>query len=251
MSFTQSTEMCLFLSFVVIVLIQENTCEMDSSSKDDPKSVDAVSSSIPSSGSDLKFFLTKDDSPESLEIKDDSGHAPKRVYNLSPTNLQLRRSSCNHGQKPMFLLHPWKKQTYVGCYNDKKIHGYCPELNAQGVQRNLNAPCKICDASYIASEGYKFPKCFEIYGGISSPYEREPCRCKIPATPTCTTLLIEETYVICLIVLNSVLVVAIFVIFLILSFKCCARRCTWCKKRPNKQLTVQKTSDFSVWPKSV
>ena len=110
------------------------------------------------------------------------------------------------------------------------------------MQAKHDASCKIniCDASYNASEGDKFRKFFEIYGGISSPNEREPCRCKIPATtPTCTTLLIEETYVKCLIVLNVVHVGIIFVFFFILCMKFFVRNCTSCKKRPNKQRTVQ------------
>lgn len=207
MSFRQTTEMCLFLSFVFIVLIQENTCKSESSSRDDPKSVDAVFSSSPSHGNDVKFFVNEDNSGhvkgllqpfdhsgrEFQDIKDESGLPPKRVHNLSSTNLEDR--SCNPGQTAMFLLHPWKKQTYVGCYTDKRIRDYCPEFNTDGLQENYNAPCKItftlCNASYQASEGYTFPKCFKIYGGISSPDERETCTCNTPAT-TPTTALLEE-----------------------------------------------------------
>ena len=120
MSFRQSIEICLFLSFVVIFLIQENTCQSDSSSRDDQKS-DAVCRSSLSCGNDVKFFLTKDDSgnvrgllhpleksgKDSSDIKDQSGHAPERVYNLSPTNLEQLK--CDHGQTAMFVLHPLKK----------------------------------------------------------------------------------------------------------------------------------------------
>ena len=62
MSFRKSIEICLLLSFVVKVLILENTCQSDSASRDDPKSVDAVSSLSPSPGNDVKFLLTVDDS---------------------------------------------------------------------------------------------------------------------------------------------------------------------------------------------
>nr|XP_022307047.1 uncharacterized protein LOC111113240 isoform X2 [Crassostrea virginica] len=174
MSFRQTTEMCLFLSFVFIVLIQENTCKSESSSRDDPKSVDAVFSSSPSHGNDVKFFVNEDNSGhvkgllqpfdhsgrEFQDIKDESGLPPKRVHNLSSTNLEDR--SCNPGQTAMFLLHPWKKQTYVGCYTDKRIRDYCPEFNTDGLQENYNAP-----------------------------YERETCTCNTPAT-TPTTALLEE-----------------------------------------------------------
>ena len=251
MSFKQSIEICLFLSFVVIVLIQENTCERDSSRRDDPKSMDAVSSSSPSRGNDVKFSLTVDDSGEKIglshpfknfgndkeypDIKDDSGHAPKRVYNLSSTNLE--RKSCDPGQPAMFVLNPSEKQTYVGCYKNKKIHNYCPEFNAQGVQPKYNAPCKItvtsCEASYKASEGYKFRKCFEIYGGISSPNEGETCTCKTPARtalleserntcapPTpCPKSSIELTY------LNVLLALINVVIVLYCKYwKCCKKK---------------------------
>ena len=137
-------------------------------------------------------------------ILDDSGQVPERVYNLSLTNLE--HLSCNPGQKAMFILHPQKKETYVGCYKDKLIFDYCPEFNARGVQPKYGAPCRttftICNASYHASEGYKFPKCFEIYGGISIPNEREQCRCKTPAT----TPLLKETFVQFLIVFVVILV---------------------------------------------
>ena len=251
MSFRQSTEMCLFLSFVVIVLIQENTCESDSSSRDDPKSVDAASSSFPDEN-DVKFFPMKaDEGPvkgllhyhplradygnESLGIKDDSGRALERVYNLSSTNLERR--NCDPGQPAMFVLNPSDKQTYVGCFRDKKISDYCPEFNTQGVQPNFQAPCKItftlCDASYQASEGYTFPKCFEIYGGISSPNEGETCTCKTqartalleserntcaPPTP-CPKSSVEFTYLNVLLVLINVMIV-----LCCKYWKCCKKR---------------------------
>ena len=60
------------------------------------------------------------------DIKGPSGHVPVRVYNLSPTNLE--HLSCKPGQKAMFVLHPWKKETYVGCYEDKLILDYCVML---------------------------------------------------------------------------------------------------------------------------
>ena len=55
---------------------------------------------------------SRENDKESLDIKDHSGHVPKRVYNLSLTN--LKHLSCNPGQKAMFLLHPQKKATYLG-----------------------------------------------------------------------------------------------------------------------------------------
>ena len=251
MSFRQSIEICLFLSFVVIVLIQENTCESGSSSRDDPKSVDAVSSSFPDEN-DLKFFPMKaDEGPvkgllhyhplradygnESPDIKDDSGRALERVYNLSSTNLERR--NCDPGQPAMFVLNPSDKQTYVGCFRDKKISNYCPEFNTQGVQPNFQAPCKItftlCDASYQASEGYKFRKCFEIYGGISSPNEREICTCKTPARtallesqrlPTpCPKPKIEDNYLVWMIYMQIMLVL-IVILYCCYRFSSCLER---------------------------
>lgn len=167
---------------------------------------------------------SRSSSRELLDIEDDSGQVPERVYNLSPTNME--HLSCKPGQKAMFILHPQKKETYVGCFKDKLIRGYCPEFNARGVQPKYDAPCKItytvCDDSYKAAEGYKFPKCFEIYGGISIPNERE----QTPAT----TSLIEEPFVILLLVVVVVLVIVIIILALYINREC------WSKKEPNKTI---------------
>ena len=47
------------------------------------------------------------------------------------------------------------------------------------VQAKYKAPCtyRICNFAYNASEGYKFPECFEKHGGISDPNETKPCPC--------------------------------------------------------------------------
>ena len=129
-----------------------------------------------------------------LNITDDSGRDLKGPVDKIPQNeteyfAQTKHLNCSPGLKAMYLLHPQKKETYIGCYKDKLIHGfYCPEFNTNGPQPKYNAPCNItntvllCDASYYASEGHKFRKCFDIYGGISSPNERETCTSITPAT---------------------------------------------------------------------
>ena len=155
---------------------------------------------------------SRENDKESLDIKDHSGHVPKRVYNLSITN--LKHLSCNPGQKAMFLLHPQKKATYVGCYEDTLISGhYCPEFNTERVQTKHSASCnvKICNYSYKASEGYKFRKCFEIYGGISCPNIRE--------LNSCTTLSTSL-----MIFLSCLVISFIFVIFLFF-YICCIGYC--------------------------
>lgn len=114
----------------------------------------------------------------------------------------------------MFGIHPEKKETYVGCYEDKLISGhYCPEFNTDRVQPKHSASCnvKICNYSYKASEGYKFPKCFEIYGGMSCQNIRE--------LNSCTTLSTSL-----MIFLSCLVISFIFVIFLFF-YICCIGYC--------------------------
>ena len=142
--------------------------------------------------------------PNSLNFKDDSDKFPQGpvstiAQNKMEFNEQTKHLSCKPGQKAMYVLHPQKKETYVGCYKDKLIHGYCPEFNAKGLQAKHAAPCyiSICDASYYASEGYKFRKCFEIYGGISSPN----CMCTTHSEETLTTVFIDSLSVVCIVLI--------------------------------------------------
>lgn len=106
----------------------------------------------------------------------------------------------------------------------------------------------------MASSGYKFHKCFEIYGGISSTKERETFTSnKLATTPTTllleepnerikstrkrqlTTPLLEKPVVIGLI--SLVLFLILIIIFLICYIIC--KRKYWYKKRPNKPPTVR------------
>ena len=199
---------------------------------------------------------------ESLD--DDSGEVPRGPVDQIPKNQkefyeQTKNIKCDPGKKVMYVLHPQKIGTYVGCYRDKLIHGYyCPEFNGKGVQPKYGASCNItntvpiCNITYLASSGYKFHKCFEIYGGISSTKERETFTTnKLATTPTTllleepnerikstrkrqlTTPLLEKPVVIGLI--SLVLFLILIIIFLICYIIC--KRKYWFKKRPNTNRT--------------
>ena len=73
---------------------------------------------------------------------------------------------------------------------------------------------KICNYSYKASEGYKFRKCFEIYGGISCPNIRELYSC----TTLSTSLMI---FLSCLVIS---FIFVIFLFFCLCCIGCCIRK---------------------------
>ena len=69
-------------------------------------------------------------------------------------------------------------KTVLVCDKDGLIPGqYCVENNTRGVQPDYTADCSNfstpCDGPYNKSESYKFPECFERYGGILSPKDQE------------------------------------------------------------------------------
>ena len=152
---------------------------------------------------------TSRDGPNPLNLRDDSGKLLTGPVDNIPQNEmeflteQTKDRGCNPGQKAMYVLHPQKKETYIGCYKDKVIHGYYPEFNARGVQPKYNASCYLCNASYYASEGYRFRKCFEFYGGISSP--NCMCTCTTHSDETLTTVFIILLIVLCVVLISSFL----------------------------------------------
>ena len=198
-------EVWLFLSVLGIVLLPPESSTIGASNSNDKKD-----DSDPKPENTGETDPSRGD-PNTLNITDDSGKFPEGpVINIPQNEMeyseQTKHVKCNPGQKAVFLLHPLKNETYVGCYKDKLIHGkYCPEFNRKGLQPKHAAPCdiSICNAPYNASDGYKFRQCFKIYGGISSPKctfldELETTSFNVCLIFLCSVLSLPYLYICCI-----------------------------------------------------
>lgn len=126
------------------------------------------------------LMLQNAEIPSSIPIPGDDWE----VVTVLPRNqrereLFTKHLNCSDGLKPIYALHSVKKKTILGCAKNVivNVREFCIEYNTRGVQekydarRTSNIPGL---PSYInASEGYLLWDCFETYGGVPSPQERE------------------------------------------------------------------------------
>ena len=106
-------EVWLFLSVLGLVLLPESS-SIGNGDDSDPKS-ENTGKTDPSRGD-----------PNSVNFKDDSGNFPEGpVFNIPQNEAEFTKYTkhlrCNPGQKAMYVLHPQKKETYIGCYKDMGI----------------------------------------------------------------------------------------------------------------------------------
>lgn len=93
---------------------------------------------------------------------------------------ETQNVTCPLDEKPIYtnLRTNGVNKTVITCDKDGLINGqYCVENNTRGVQPDFTADCSKfsppCNDPYLKSESYKFPECFERYGGILSPKDQE------------------------------------------------------------------------------
>ena len=126
------------------------------------------------------LMLQNAEIPSSIPIPGDDWEVVTVLPRNQPEReLFTKHLNCSDGLKPIYALHSVKKKTILGCAKNVivNVREFCIEFNTRGVQekydarRTSNIPGLT---SYInASEGYLLWDCFETYGGIPSPKERE------------------------------------------------------------------------------
>lgn len=94
--------------------------------------------------------------------------------------LFTKHLNCSDGLEPIYALHSVKKKTILGCGENVIVYvkDYCIEYNTQGLQVKYDAPRMSNITGHTsfninASKGYLLWDCFETYGGVPSPKERE------------------------------------------------------------------------------
>jgi hypothetical protein len=107
--------------------------------------------------------------------KEPSHIALRKVNHVPSCENEITVTCSNSEHKVIYVINVWRNETLIVCACDVELFGgYCPELNSGKIQESYLAPClnfidKPCPQKFNASQSYKFPGCFQKFGGIPSP----------------------------------------------------------------------------------
>jgi hypothetical protein len=83
--------------------------------------------------------------------------------------------TCSNSEHKVIYAIKWRNETWIVCACDFELYGgFCPEWNSGKIQESYLASClnfidNPCPLIFNASQSYKYPGCFEEFGGIISP----------------------------------------------------------------------------------
>ncbi|XP_061171035.1 uncharacterized protein LOC133189028 [Saccostrea echinata] len=126
----------------------------------------------------------------------DPALAPKEEIIMTKTDIIPRNKkeyleytkniNCSNGTYPHYAVSSKAKETYIVCWKETTIQGFCLEFNFGGniVQPNVLADCRNyslspCQEHYSSIESYLIFECFQKYGGVPSPRQQKEINAKI------------------------------------------------------------------------